>query len=64
MSRMICYCFGYTETDIRNDVKKNWGKSTILEQIVAAKKAEGCNFPVRIPKQGDASVTSTVLWTA
>ena len=43
MSRMICYCFGYTETDIRNDVKKNRGKSTILEQIVAAKKAEECN---------------------
>ncbi len=43
MSEMVCYCFGYTETDIRDDVKKNRGKSTILEQIIAAKKVEGCN---------------------
>ena len=41
MGQMMCDCFGYTAADIRKDAEKNRGKSTILEQIVTAKKTEG-----------------------
>ncbi len=38
---LICYCFGYTEDDIRNDYLKN-GKSLIRERIAAEKKDGNC----------------------
>ena len=45
---LICYCFGYTQQDIIQDVHKN-GKSTILERIMAAKQAGGCQCAVKNP---------------
>jgi hypothetical protein len=42
LSDLVCYCFEYSAEDIREDVKINNGRSTILERIVAAKRAGGC----------------------
>ena len=42
MPDLVCYCFGYSADDIREDVRANNGRSTILEKIVAEKKAGGC----------------------
>ena len=38
---LICYCFGFSEEDIRADVQRN-GRSTIMEKIMAEKKAGAC----------------------
>jgi hypothetical protein len=42
MSELICFCFGHSDLDIRKDVKAHSGRSTIMEEIVAAKKTGGC----------------------
>ncbi len=39
--KLICYCFGFTEEDIRADVNRH-GCSTIMEKIMADKKAGAC----------------------
>ncbi|MCL7488474.1 MAG: hypothetical protein M8357_09925 [Desulfobulbaceae bacterium] len=49
MSSMICYCFGYTASDIEEDARLN-GKSTILERILNKKKAGACQCTVKNPK--------------
>ncbi|HOK02011.1 MAG TPA: hypothetical protein PKX79_05650 [Spirochaetota bacterium] len=49
MAEYICYCFKYTEEDIIRDLKEN-GRSTILEKIVKAKSANGCNCKVNHPQ--------------
>lgn len=41
MTRQICFCFGYSEEDIRQDVLQH-GRSLILERIASEKKAGGC----------------------
>ncbi len=41
MDEIICYCFGYTRHDILNDLA-NHGRSTIMERIMAEKKAGKC----------------------
>ena len=41
MSRLICYCFGYTEDDLRQDVLDN-GRSLIMERIMSEKKDGHC----------------------
>lgn len=46
---MICYCFGYTAADIERDVQEN-GKSTILEKIIAEKRAGGCRCAEKHPE--------------
>ena len=46
---IVCWCFGYAKQDIENDYKTN-GKSTILEKIIAAKKAGKCNCAENNPK--------------
>ncbi len=38
---LICYCFGFSEEDIKIDVRKNQ-RSTIMEKIMAEKKAGAC----------------------
>jgi hypothetical protein len=43
MANQICYCFGYSDEDILNDVLANKGVSTILERIAKEKKKDGCN---------------------
>lgn len=42
MDKTICYCFSYTENDIRADVLRNNGRSLILERIVAEKQKGAC----------------------
>jgi bacterioferritin-associated ferredoxin len=45
----ICYCFGYSSQDIREDARRH-GRSTIMERIMAESKAGGCNCAARNPK--------------
>jgi hypothetical protein len=47
---LICYCFEYSAEDIREDVRANNGRSTILERIVAAKRAGGCQCAALHPE--------------
>ena len=49
MDELICYCFGYTASDIEEDVTKN-GKSTIMDRILSEKKAGGCQCTIKNPK--------------
>ena len=50
MSELICYCFNYTEDDIKSDFFKNNGKSTILEKIKEEKKNGNCECHIKNPK--------------
>ena len=49
MPEMICYCFGYTDEDIRDDVKAH-GRSLIIERIMAGKKDGRCECATKNPK--------------
>ncbi|MBG0775816.1 MAG: hypothetical protein H0S85_05205 [Desulfovibrionaceae bacterium] len=49
MQKYVCYCFKYTKEDIENDVVKN-NKSTIMERILAEKKAGACKCAEKNPK--------------
>ena len=49
MSEFICYCFNHTAKDIEQDIKKH-GKSTIMETIMADKKAGRCQCKTKNPK--------------
>ena len=49
MEDLVCYCFGYTASDIEEDVRLN-GKSTILEKILSEKKAGACQCSEKNPK--------------
>ncbi len=42
-SKLICYCFGYSEEDINRDVRENNGISSILERILNERKKGTCN---------------------
>ena len=46
---IICYCFGHSVEDVRDDVLKN-GRSLIMEHIVVEKKAGGCDCAMKNPK--------------
>ena len=50
MGKMICYCFKYTETDIKADLRQNDGRSLILEKIVAQKRAGACQCATKHPE--------------
>ena len=45
----VCYCFGYTDADITEDVVKHRGHSTILERIVESKKDGLCKCEAKNP---------------
>jgi hypothetical protein len=49
MSKQICFCFGYTESDLKQDVIEH-GKSLIMEKVMAEKKAGGCQCETKNPK--------------
>ncbi len=51
MSKLICYCFNYTEDDIKKDFLKNNEKSTILEKIKEEKKNGNCKCLSKNPKK-------------
>lgn len=46
---LVCYCFGYTAEDIRQDFIRN-GRSLVLEKIQSAKRLGGCQCAVKNPK--------------
>lgn len=50
MNDLICYCFGYSARDIQEDVNAHDGRSTILEEIVAAKRAGECRCSTTHPE--------------
>ena len=49
MPALVCYCFGYTEDDIRQDCQVH-GRSTILEQINTEKQLGNCRCTEKSPK--------------
>ena len=49
MQDLICYCLGYTASDIERDILAN-NKSTILGRIMTEKKAGGCQCATMNPK--------------
>ena len=49
MTDLVCYCFGYSIADIERDLAAN-GRSTLLERIVAEKKAGGCDCAAKHPR--------------
>ncbi|HDZ89159.1 MAG: hypothetical protein JRJ09_16580 [Deltaproteobacteria bacterium] len=46
---IICYCFGHSVQDLRDDVLRN-GRSLIMERIAAEKNAGACDCATRNPK--------------
>ncbi|MBD1401551.1 hypothetical protein [Pelovirga terrestris] len=42
MTKKICYCYNYTDDDIKKDVRENEGVSRVLEQILEKKKMGTC----------------------
>jgi len=50
MNRKICYCFNFTEADIRDDVLGNNGRSSMLERIIAAKQRGACQCAIKHPE--------------
>lgn len=49
MSEMICYCFGYTKGDIKEDLEAH-GESLLLARIITSKKAGNCRCASENPK--------------
>ncbi len=49
MENLICYCFGYTETDIIKDLKQNNGTSAIMERILNEKRNGTCQCDINHP---------------
>ena len=45
---VVCHCFGYTQADIADDLKKS-GRSLILERIAAEKKRAACRCAEKNP---------------
>ena len=50
MTDLVCHCFGYSVSDIREDVIANVGRSSILERITAEKKAGNCQCATLHPE--------------
>jgi len=50
MTKTICYCYEYSDEDIREDVRQNNGRSTILERITAEKKKGACQCKTKHPE--------------
>ncbi|MBU0483499.1 MAG: hypothetical protein KKB30_03160 [Proteobacteria bacterium] len=46
---LICYCFGYTTEDIKQDFLAN-GRSLIMARIIDDKKNEKCHCESTNPK--------------
>ncbi len=49
--KLICYCHSYTEADIIADLKKNKGKSSIMDQIIEARKNNTCQCDDKHPEK-------------
>lgn len=48
MNDLICYCYGYSEEDIKQDYMKN-DKSMIVEKIQKEKKFGNCQCAIKNP---------------
>jgi hypothetical protein len=48
-TRLVCYCFGVTETDMRREILES-GRSTAADQITALVKAGRCACEVKNPQ--------------
>ncbi|GAG25519.1 unnamed protein product [marine sediment metagenome] len=48
MSNLVCYCFEYTDEDIKQDLAAN-GRSLIMEKITAEKKVGACQCATKNP---------------
>ena len=63
-ARVVCYCFGENEADIRSEIELN-GRSDAVERVRAHIKAGRCACEVRNPRGacclGDVSATVTRL---
>ena len=49
MAKKVCYCFGYTDSDIEQDVLTH-GQSLIMDKIMESKKAGLCQCTDTNPK--------------
>ncbi|MBE0576524.1 MAG: hypothetical protein IH613_11605 [Desulfuromonadales bacterium] len=47
---IICYCYNYTEEDIKQDVHLNKGISTILQYIQEEKRKGACKCEMMHPE--------------
>jgi hypothetical protein len=47
---LVCFCFGYTATDIERDFFDNNGESTILKRITFEKVSGNCDCARKNPK--------------
>ena len=50
ISDLVCYCFGYSEHDIEQDVQKHNGHPTILERIKVSKQDGLCRCHEKNPQ--------------
>ncbi|MEO1784346.1 hypothetical protein V4762_04620 [Thermodesulfobium sp. 4217-1] len=50
MSQTICYCFGFTDDEIKEDVISHNGVSKIQQFIVSKKKDGQCACHLNNPK--------------
>ena len=48
-TRMVCYCFGENEADIRNEVERD-GRSRAVERVTAHIQAGRCACEIRNPR--------------
>ena len=46
---LVCYCFGYSRQDILEDAA-GYGRSTIVDRIMAASRAGICNCAASNPQ--------------
>jgi len=46
---LVCYCFGYSRQDILEDAGR-YGRSLIMERIMAASRAGICNCTASNPQ--------------
>ena len=49
--KTICYCFGYTDADITEDVRAHGGHSTIAARISDKKQRGACACENKHPKR-------------
>ncbi len=49
--KMICYCYGYTDADIMDDVIKQGGQSPIMDKITQARNNLTCQCDIKNPKK-------------
>jgi hypothetical protein len=51
MPDLVCYCFGFSVADVQEDLLRNEGRSSILDRIVAEKKAGTCRCATMHPER-------------